>query len=112
MPPLVVLAATPWYAPFRLVLSAAGLVFATSWALERATLTGSDPFLVTEWLVAHPFMVAVALGVLALAARAGETSATPRQPRRLASRAPASGVAAQLASSLSASSEREPGSAV
>jgi hypothetical protein len=72
MPSLLVLARTAWYTPFRLAVSAAGLVFATSWALERATLTGRDPFVgITEWLVAHPFVVAAAFAVLALLAPDG-----------------------------------------
>jgi hypothetical protein len=70
MPSLLVLARTAWYTPFRVAVSAAGLVFATSWALERAALTGRDPFVgVTEWLVGHPFVVAAALAVAALLAR-------------------------------------------
>jgi hypothetical protein len=70
MPSLVLLARTTWYTPFRLALAGTGCAFATSWMLERATITPSDPFLpVTEWLVGHPFIIAAAMAVLALLAR-------------------------------------------
>ena len=70
MPSLLVLARTAVYPAFRVGLAVVGLLFATSWMLERATLTSSDPFEgVQTWLVGHPLLVAVALAVLAAAAR-------------------------------------------
>jgi HupE / UreJ protein len=71
MPSLLVLARTTWYTPFRLTLAGAGCVFATSWLLERATITSSDPFLpLTEWLVDHPFVITASVAALALVASA------------------------------------------
>jgi hypothetical protein len=71
MPSLLILASTSWYSAFRLTLAGAGCVFATSWLLERATITSSDPFLpLTEWLVDHPFVITACVAALALAARA------------------------------------------
>lgn len=70
MPSLLVLARTAVYPAFRVGLAVVGLLFATSWMLERATLTSSDPFEgIQTWLVGHPLLVAVALAVLAAVAR-------------------------------------------
>ena len=83
MPSLLVLARTPWYTPFRVILAGAGCVFATSWMLERLTVTGSDPFLpLTQWAVGHPFVIVASIAVLALLAR------TQPNPRLLGARTP------------------------
>lgn len=69
MPSLLVLARTAVYPAFRIGLAVLGLLFATSWMLERAGLTASDPFEgVQNWLVGHPFLVALALAALAATA--------------------------------------------
>ena len=70
MPSLVVLSRTPWYTPFRLAVAGSGLVLSMAWMLERGTVTPADPFApATEWLVAHPFVVAAAVALLAAAGR-------------------------------------------
>jgi hypothetical protein len=70
LPSLLVLAETRYYRPFRLTLAAAALACATSWLLERTTLTHTDPFLpATNWLIANPLTAAAALALLAGAAR-------------------------------------------
>lgn len=86
LPSLVVLARTDWYGAFRIAVALAGLVLSIAWMLERATLTRTDPFAPgTDWLVAHPFVAAAAVAVLAALARAvsGRTSDPgPPDPRR------------------------------
>jgi hypothetical protein len=70
LPSLLVLAETRYYRPFRLTLAAAALACATSWLLERTSVTHGDPFLpATDWLIANPLTAAAAVAVLAGAAR-------------------------------------------
>jgi HupE / UreJ protein len=70
MPSLLILVRTRLYAPVRITIASLGLVFATSWMLERGGATGTDPFMsYTEWAVHHPFAIAAALALLALVGR-------------------------------------------
>jgi hypothetical protein len=70
LPSLIVLAETRWYAPFRIALAGAAFACATSWLLQRTSLTHGDPFLpATNWLIANPLGVAAAVALLAGAAR-------------------------------------------
>jgi hypothetical protein len=70
LPSLLVLAGTPWFAPFRIALAAAAFACATSWLLERTSLTHGDPFLgATDWLIANPLTAAATVALLAGAAR-------------------------------------------
>ncbi|MEV6482549.1 HupE/UreJ family protein [Streptomyces sp. NPDC051576] len=70
MPSLLVLSRTAAYPVFRIGTAAVGLLFSTSWMLERATLTSTDPFEgVQTWLVGHPLLVALSVATLAAGAR-------------------------------------------
>ncbi len=68
-----------------MAIAAAGCVVATSWMLERATVTSGDPFQpITDGLANNPLAVAAALACLALMADCA------RQRSRAARRAMAS----------------------
>ena len=70
VPSLVILGRTRLYTPMRITIASAGLLFATSWMLERAGATAMDPFEpLTEWAVEHPFAIAISLAALALVGR-------------------------------------------
>ncbi|MDW4910208.1 HupE/UreJ family protein [Streptomyces sp. ADMS] len=78
MPSLLVLARTRFYPALRITVAVVGLLFSSSWMLERAALTSIDPFEgVQAWLVGHPLWVAVTVAGLAAAAH-GSTTRTPR----------------------------------
>ena len=81
MPSLLVLARTALYPAFRVGTAVVGLLFAGSWMLERASLTGADPFEgVQTWLVGHPLLVAATVAVLAAVARRVAPRPRPYQP--------------------------------
>ncbi|XRQ08621.1 HupE/UreJ family protein [Actinomadura welshii] len=65
LPSLLVLSRGPRYERIRQAAAAAGMVFALSWAVERATGWGNPLRPVLDFLTAHPVTVAVALGALA-----------------------------------------------
>ncbi|NEA66588.1 HupE/UreJ family protein [Streptomyces sp. SID12488] len=74
MPSLLVLARTRFYPAFRITVAVVGLLFSSSWMLERATLTSTDPFEgVQTWLVGHPLWVATTVACLAAAAHGAGT---------------------------------------
>ncbi len=79
MPSLLVLSRTRAYPAVRVTLAGAGIVLASAWLAERTTLISSNPLnVVTEALVAHPFVVAGTLAVAAAAAwREGSLPGVP-----------------------------------
>ncbi|GAA2686981.1 hypothetical protein Apa02nite_037180 [Actinoplanes palleronii] len=81
MPSLLVLSRTRIYPAVRIGIAGAGVVLATAWLAERTTLISENPLnRVTDGLVAHPFLVAAALAVVAGVAWAVPGSA--RMPRQ------------------------------
>lgn len=78
MPSLLVLARTRFYPAFRTTVAIVGLLFSSSWMLERAALTSTDPFEgVQTWLVGHPLWVAATVAALAATAHGYTNSVSP-----------------------------------
>jgi hypothetical protein len=96
MPSLLVLARTRIYPALRGAVAGAGVVLATAWLAERATLLHTNPLnAVTDALVTHPFAVAATLAAVAAVAiglprlripvevaPSGEWRRPSRRPRR------------------------------
>lgn len=69
MPSLLVLSRTRIYPAVRLTIAGSGIAAAAAWLAERTTLLANNPLnRVTDTLIAHPFVVA---GTLAIVAAAG-----------------------------------------
>jgi hypothetical protein len=70
LPSLYVLSRTAAYGLVRGTVALIGVVLSAGWLLERTTLLDEDPFArVSTALVEHPFTVAAAFALLALAAQ-------------------------------------------
>ena len=66
MPSLLVLSRTRLYPATRITIAGIGVVLATAWLAERTTLIPADPLNpISDTLIEHPLIIAVALAVTA-----------------------------------------------
>ncbi|MDI9903710.1 HupE/UreJ family protein [Rhodococcus sp. IEGM 1409] len=81
MPSLLLLSRTRVYTPLRVLLAGLGIVLSTGWLLERTTMIHTDPFApISDAAVTHPFWIAGALAVIAVAIWATPALRLPSPP--------------------------------
>jgi len=78
MPSLLLLSRTRVHSPARITVAAIGIILAAAWLAERTTLISSNPLnTVSDQLTQHPFIIAAALAIAAVAAWSIPAMRTP-----------------------------------